>query len=961
MSCLGHSDCTCGCCTGISVRTPNGEINPPGLSSIAYRTGTWATFKDSMLARLSSSDYPALVTLRTRDNDDFSIALLDATSVVLDILTFYQERLANESYLRTATQLDSLTQLTRLIGYQPAPGVSSSTYLAFTLSAATGLPANPGMTAVTIPLGTQVQSVPPQGQLPQSFETSVPILAKPDWNAMPVQTGVPWKPAAGQTSVYLQGTATQLIPGDAILIVGDERLNDFTSPIWDVRIVSTVQPDVLQARTLVTWIEPLGATHPPAQQNPKFYALRQRASLFGFNALHPLMLSAHNRAVLQADYLVSTGTGASVDWIFDGDATNINVVDLDSVYAKVTPHGWLVLNQPNGDTTNSPSGLLNLFYINSVVTTSRASFGMSAKVTRVTTDAVSLLTQYYNTTRSTAALVHSEELAVAEQPLDHPLYGTLLDLEGVRQDLVGVTAVAVTGKSQRVTVNTGVNTLVFTPDDGTAEIKLRQGATLTLLQPPANVLNDDGTIPDWQTHAGYVTLVVVDSSGRSGTVMARLEQLSLTLAGKNDPMAQEFALISSVAIVTEPFARTRIILKSSLVHCYDRTATTVNANVGPATAGRSVTELLGNGSAATPNQRFTLKQPPLTYTSAATPTGRASSLLIRANGAAWKEVPVLYQQSPDAQVYETMNLAGGTTVVQFGDGVEGATLPTGQSNIVANYRVGLGASGNVAAGTITTLVDRPIGVKGVTNPMPATGGQDAQSAKDIRTNAPQSMLTLGRAVSITDYQNFAANFAGIAKASALWIPNGVRRGVFITVAGVDGVQLQPDSATLANLVSALQKFGNPHVAVYVQSFYETIFCLSADIAYDPAYDATAVRAVLLTLLKNTYNFASRTFGQGVSGDEIAALIQSVPGVMAANVTKLQVVATSSAGDLGNAAFSVSAYNNWIAGKQQVTRPTAGDYRICPYIPVPQLNALPAPAEILVLDPDPASLVLGVMA
>ena len=58
-----------------------------------------------MLARLSSADYPALRYLKTRDTDDFSIALLDASSVVLDILTFYQERLANESYLRTATQL----------------------------------------------------------------------------------------------------------------------------------------------------------------------------------------------------------------------------------------------------------------------------------------------------------------------------------------------------------------------------------------------------------------------------------------------------------------------------------------------------------------------------------------------------------------------------------------------------------------------------------------------------------------------------------------------------------------------------------------------------------------------------------------------------------------------------------------------------------------------------------------
>ena len=223
MSCTGLPDCACGCCSGISVQTPQGETNRPGLSSIAYRTGRWATFKESMLARLSSADYPALAALKTRDDDDFSIAFLDATAVVLDILTFYQERLANESYLRTATQLYSLTQLSQLIGYQPSPGVSASTYLAFTITAATGLPTDPTTTAVTIPAGTQVQSVPAQGQTPQSFQTSANILAKADWNALPVQTGYPWEPHRRDTSVYLAGTSTQLQPGDAFLIVGDDR------------------------------------------------------------------------------------------------------------------------------------------------------------------------------------------------------------------------------------------------------------------------------------------------------------------------------------------------------------------------------------------------------------------------------------------------------------------------------------------------------------------------------------------------------------------------------------------------------------------------------------------------------------------------------------------------------------------------------------------------------------------
>src|SRR5262249_54082368 len=162
-------------------------------------------------------------------------------SMMLDILTFYQERLANESYLRTATQLESLTELARLTGYQPAPGVGSSVYLSFELQAAPGSPADPTAIAIAIPKGTRVQSVPAQEQSPQTFETSADILAKADWNSLPVQTGVPWTPQMSSVSVYLQGTATQLQPGDAILIVGDERLEQATDPHWDLRIVTAVE------------------------------------------------------------------------------------------------------------------------------------------------------------------------------------------------------------------------------------------------------------------------------------------------------------------------------------------------------------------------------------------------------------------------------------------------------------------------------------------------------------------------------------------------------------------------------------------------------------------------------------------------------------------------------------------------------------------------------------------------
>jgi hypothetical protein len=962
MSCTGTSDCLCGCCSGVSVQTPQGENNLPGLSAIAYRTGTWATFKESMLAQLSSSDYPALAGLKTRNNDDFSIALLDASSVMLDILTFYQERLANESYLRTATQLQSLTELARLIGYQPAPGVSSSVYLSFSLQAAPGSPTNLATTAITIPKGTQVQSVPAQGQTAQTFETSADILAKADWNALPVQTGVPWIPYMGEFSVYLEGTATQLQPGDAILVVGDERLNgDSSNNRWDLRIVTAVQTDTTKNVTYVTWSEAEGLGDPaagvhPTNSNPKFYALRQRAALFGYNAINPLMLTPKIRGQISA--LLKDN-----DWDFDSsNLVTENLVDLDSVYSKLAVDGWLALIVPDMNTSRSPSGFVSLCLIKSITTISRSDYAMSAKISRVATDSQSNLSRYYQGTRSTSVLTQSEQLAVAETPLTYPLYGSLLDLKGVRVDLAGVQAIALYGKSQKLQVNPDANSLKFKPDDNSGDLTLKPGDVVTILDPTQLPLPSHGPIPDWTALSDVLSLRVLDPSGRAGTLASALSKFTLVTASKKDPVIQEFALVSSISLETDPYPHTRIHLASELLNCYDRTATTVNANVGLATQGMSVSEILGSGSASTPNQNFSLKQKPLTFVQAPTPTGRLSTLQVTANGVAWTEVPSLYKKAPSARVFATLNQPGGNTDILFGDGVEGSTLPTGQNNVQANYRIGSGLSGDVAPGSITTLMDRPLGVSGVNNPQAATGGADAQSVDDIRTNAPLSVLTLGRAVSITDYQNFALGFAGIAKAYAIWIPSSPGRGVFITVAAAGGSALPRGNPTLGNLVRALHDYGNPLIPIHVRSFLETLFSFGADIRYDPSYDAKAVKQNVLAQLRQSYSFTARTFGQGVSADEIAAFIQSVPGVIACNVTSLTVGQTSKAGDLSSTGWSTYAYQQWVKQLVKLARPgSSSPTRICAYLPVASPDKLPHPAEILVLDPNPKNVALGVLA
>ena len=169
----------CGCCEGITEETPQAIQNRDGLSTIEYRIGDYAQFRGSLQALLSRKEYSPLGDLRTRAETDFTIGLLDAYACSADVLTFYQERIANESYLRTAVERVSLQEMGKLIGYRLRPGVAAETWLAFSLEVPPKPPANlppePGNFVTGVPAtvkldtGLKVQSVPGPGEKPQTF------------------------------------------------------------------------------------------------------------------------------------------------------------------------------------------------------------------------------------------------------------------------------------------------------------------------------------------------------------------------------------------------------------------------------------------------------------------------------------------------------------------------------------------------------------------------------------------------------------------------------------------------------------------------------------------------------------------------------------------------------------------------------------------------------------------------
>ncbi|MEE8523057.1 MAG: baseplate J/gp47 family protein, partial [Thermoanaerobaculia bacterium] len=112
--------------------------------------------------------------------------------------------------------------------------------------------------------------------------------------------------------------------------------------------------------------------------------------------------------------------------------------------------------------------------------------------------------------------------------------------------------------------------------------------------------------------------------------------------------------------------------------------------------------------------------------------------------------------------------------VTFGDGVRGSRLPSGVDNVIADYRHGAGAA-KPPAGTIQQLA-RPVkGLRRVVHPVAASGGADADRPKDLRQNAPRASLTLGRAISLADFEALAHEFGGVVQAVATWAWDGARQ------------------------------------------------------------------------------------------------------------------------------------------------------------------------------------------
>jgi predicted phage baseplate assembly protein len=955
-TCGCHDALPCGCCAGSEALTPESEFNRPGLSALHYRAGTHWSFLETMEAALSRDH--RLDGLCTRASSDASIALIDAWATVGDVLTFYQERIANEGFLATATERRSVLELANLVGYRPRPGVSASVFLAYTLDDGA---------ETSIPMGSLVRSVPADGESQQAFETSELLQAEAAWNDLQVRLTRPHTKSSILTeqAVYLKGVVSSIRKGDPLFVqfaAGDAAL---------CRVLD-VAPDAAAGRTKVSleeWTTPPDRFQPSAVDG-LVLANKLRPFLeiedFGLtvaNSTVKRMLPILQRIVDALDseappsqddideietFLDAHPPRAqkAEDWVEawlpifsdDGDAaanpvapvsvddviSNAGLLEVPSLAPKSQYHRTddiqglfnVVRRDPKADLLRAQVAGPALATLMAFRPAFRTSLALALASARVTPEPD---IRVYSVTRTAPFGYNAGPMATTnrgdhitttwgEWPLDTVDSG--IDATGDRKidlekefDKVGAgmllafqngsgpyyfpkdspkvetasrAAYGLAGKVTRLTFRSEVLTL--DPKKDLSQLRPIKVFLASDLLPLAEQPVTDpvcGSDPAIELDGLYDGLTpgkwIILSGEREDT------------KGTSGVQATELLLIGDVQHQVAPnlpgdhlhtFLRTVV----PSAYCYKRDTAKIYGNIVKATNGETRKEVLGSGDASIVFQQFALKQPPLTYLPAATASGSTSTLRTYVNDMEWSEVSSPVGLGSEDRRFFTRTANDGTTSVIFGNGVTGSRLPTGNANVRAAYRNGIGKGGNVQPGQLSILGSKPLGVKEVTNPLRASGGADKDRRDQIRGNAPLSVTALDRLVSVEDYANFARTFAGIGKANSVSLTDGHRQLVHITIAGIDDIPIDVTSDLYLNLRRALHLYGDSLQPLQLDVRAAKFLVLQAGVKVDPDYPWETVAPKLRASLLEAFQFDRRDLGQGAYLSEVLDVLQRVPGV-----------------------------------------------------------------------------------
>jgi hypothetical protein len=750
------------------------------------------------------------------------------------------------------------------------------------------------------------------------------------------------------------------------------------------RMLATFRP-----AAATTIYQALGGIATPSTQ-VYVYAMRAKAAPFGNNApkqmsIPPIQTAGNIPAPPNPP--PPPVVPIPVEWPLSA-ADQGSTVSLDSVYDKITPGSWVIVESSD---QAAPLKTPLITQAVSVVSTSRADYGTAAKVTQVDVGQAWLPPSTANPAditelRRVTVWAQPELLALTDEPLDQDVEANSIELAQLYDGLNSGKWIIVSGERTDIPNTTGVQASELVMISGVAQgsrgalcVQFPSGLTpfTQVYYTTAPNASGDQLVVGKTTLDLFKQIQQIPVANAPNQLFCDQVQLAAGLNANayvptKDERTGNFNSFTGLlvdpntgepfpggiiptSLIPEVFAwrissapvHTILTLANDLSYTYDSSSVTIYANVAPATNGQTVGEVLGDGDASQAFQKFALHQKPLTYVSAPTPAGAQSTLSVTVNDITWHEKPDLASLTPGDHGYITQTDNSAQTTVIFGNGEHGARVPTGSSKVKAVYRYGIGSGGNVAATLISQLATHPLGAQGVINPLPATGGADADTLDQARRNAPFTVLALDRLVSVSDYADFARTFAGIGKASSTRISDGRKVVVYVTIAGAEDIPIDTTSALYSNLIQALQQFGDPNLPIQVAVRRLKLLVMNARVALLADFQWESVEPQIRTALLNAFGFDQRDLGQSAFLSEAVSVIQNVEGVSYVDFQVFDSVSENvTAAQLAQLANTLGL-NNFVEAELARIDPTATD---------PAKHILPA--ELAILTPDiPDMLIL----
>lgn len=744
--------------------------NPPGRRSIAYRVGDFASFRDALLRSL-----PGEVQLASwqpsAGDDDLALQLLDFWAYLADILTFYNERIASDAYLRTASRREIVARITALLGHRPRPALAASGKVAAISTA---------KAAITIPKGLGVMSKASPGKPSMVVEVDEATMIQPG-GALPVELVV--DDAIDMWSLLVKGAVSGIKAGGSLLLMRSDANGEGWA--WmPVAAVSMEKSPSGKQNTRITWKTPVQAAQFPSGTLLKNCRLMRTVQ----TPLFP--------------------TSKHLDFVVARSGTH-TILHLAGVVPEITVGSRIM--------TVSPSGQ-HLF------------------------DVTEAFVSHWNEQGVTSP---SEPTIGGAVPVLCTQVRCLPQIDA-NDFMVGETAMTVVHWGF-----TEVGQIISDPATKIGGAKL----VFTAGVPVPSSLHADTEV------------ILEDKTGRGSA--ARVTKVS----------GQE------VSVSVEGFPNQ---LEAPISILY---------NLLPVSQGGSVArEILGSGDAARAGQGFLLKKSPVTYFAGGAQGSSLpfrSSIRVLVNGAPWTEVDSFVGEPAGARVFIVREDDEGKSHVLFGDGVNGARLPTGKDNVVASYRFGAGGAAPDPT-ALSTLLSSVSGLSSIKSPIPILGGQGQEPVEQTRRYAPLSTFAFGRAVSLDDYEAIAVS-SGARRARARFTWDDARQSALVKVVVGD------DEAAVNAARKAISPAVDPNVPFTVELLSLERASIGVLLSVEPGFDrdavAIAVKAALTDPESGLFG-ASARIGEPVYESEVAEVCADVPGVQ--EIVELTFYGGSSTGPTSSA-------------------------------------------------------------